>query len=188
MQEDHGKNLHQKITILESETEYKDKIVSCIERNKASIWGWKDPRSCLTIDLFHKHLDNPKYIICYRNSQKIAESLFKRERIDFETGINLANYYKNEITEFINAKSSILEIHYECLLESPKEQIKKIIDFLNISLEPKVLSGLDKIIINPKKVHKLMKWEKVKTNIKKIVIRIMKTLKIYNIYRNIFRD
>ena len=32
------------------------------KKQKRKVWGWKDPRSALTIEAYHKHLKDPYYI------------------------------------------------------------------------------------------------------------------------------
>lgn len=41
------------------------------------IWGWKDPRTCLTVEHYHPKLIEPKYIIVTRNKKDIMNSLVR---------------------------------------------------------------------------------------------------------------
>ncbi len=168
--------------------EFTKEIKECINRNKKHIWGWKDPRSCLTINLFHKYLENPAYIICHRDSSEIAKSLWNREGINIEDGINIANHYKKELANFIkDIKSPILEINFVDLLNEPKKQINIILEFLNINITDKEKERLYSIIQDPKKVHKIMKWEMRKKPFKVFGIKILKAIGIYNYYRKLFK-
>jgi len=45
-----------------------------------ALWGWKDPRNSLTAELWHPYLENPHYIVCFRESDKVAASLYQRDR------------------------------------------------------------------------------------------------------------
>ena len=45
----------------------------------AESWGWKDPRTIATIDLYLPYLTEPKFICCYRNPTEVAESLHRRD-------------------------------------------------------------------------------------------------------------
>lgn len=44
-----------------------------------SCWGWKDPRTSLFLNLWHKKVSNPRYVFVYRPYSEIAESLYRRE-------------------------------------------------------------------------------------------------------------
>ena len=63
-------------------------------------WGWKDPRTILTIDLYMPYLDNPQFIITLRNPHDIAKSLQERDGFSIERGLNLAKEYQYRLTEF----------------------------------------------------------------------------------------
>lgn len=64
-------------------------------------WGWKDPRTCLTIKLFMPFLQNPQFIVTYRNPIEIANSLNKRDGISIENGVELTKEYNKRIFDFI---------------------------------------------------------------------------------------
>lgn len=42
------------------------------------LWGWKDPRTCLTIGLYAPHLVDPLYVVTKRNEADTIKSLEKR--------------------------------------------------------------------------------------------------------------
>lgn len=87
---------------------FKDRIKRLIseseeEANAAGYisWGFKDPRACLTIDLYMPYLNNPQFIICYRDPMEIARSLNKRDKMSITDGVNLVKIYNNRIFDFI---------------------------------------------------------------------------------------
>ena len=94
--------------ILEVAPKFENKIKKVIK--KASIfakksgyqsWGFKDPRTVLTIDLYMPYLTNPQFIICYRKPKEIAKSLNKRNKMPIANGIKLTNTYNNRLNNFI---------------------------------------------------------------------------------------
>lgn len=57
------------------ETNFNEEIQSLIKKRKSSRWGWKDPRTALTIKKFLPYLDGDTYLICcFRKPNKITES------------------------------------------------------------------------------------------------------------------
>lgn len=67
-------------------------------------WGWKDPRTCLTIHLFKPFVNNPIYIPIFRDPVLISESLRNRDPhkfADLHCGIKLAMEYQNRVLEFL---------------------------------------------------------------------------------------
>ena len=41
-------------------------------------WGWKDPRNCLTIQLYHAYLTSPHYIFVKRPRAAVVRSMLRR--------------------------------------------------------------------------------------------------------------
>lgn len=71
-------------------------------KERAPFWGWKDPRTCLTIDAWLPHLTDPHFIVCIRNPLGVAKSLRKRNGFSIEQGIELAKTYNQRILYFLN--------------------------------------------------------------------------------------
>lgn len=71
-------------------------------RENERIWGWKDPRTVLTIRLYLPYLTNPHFIFCIRNPLDVAKSLKKTEKIPIKEGVNLWREYNNRMIDFIS--------------------------------------------------------------------------------------
>ena len=56
---------------------------------EAQMWGWKDPRTCLTLPFWQQLLPNMRYIICLRNPVDVARSLEQRDSLSAEESSNL---------------------------------------------------------------------------------------------------
>lgn len=48
-----------------------------------SVWGFKDPRSCLFLDFWHSVLRNPKYVITLRHFSSCIDSIMRRTLYDY---------------------------------------------------------------------------------------------------------
>lgn len=92
--------------IVSVSAQFSDDIKALVKKRSSAIWGWKDPRSCLTLDLFHPHLDNPHYICMFRDPEDVADSLVRRDKDTIgmykEYGVNLAKEYNRRILQFIS--------------------------------------------------------------------------------------
>ena len=69
------------------------------------MWGWKDPRTALTIDLFMPHLINPHFICVYRDQKEVAKSLERRGNMSYADGLSLCRVYNQRIAEFLSTSS-----------------------------------------------------------------------------------
>ena len=47
-------------------------------------WGWKEPRTCLFLDLYRELLPNSKYLVIIRDYGSVVHSLLKRDFTSFE--------------------------------------------------------------------------------------------------------
>jgi hypothetical protein len=97
-------------------------------------WGWKDPRTSLTIELFIPYLNNPHFIICRRDSSDIITSLWNRNKMTSDEAKILVDTYYHRIDDFINKHSEypVLELEYNELVENPEFGVKAICDFLQL--------------------------------------------------------
>lgn len=132
--------------ILQQNTHFSNEIVDLINRNKSDFWGWKDPRTTLTIDLFLPYLENPYFIVCYRNDIDIATSLHERDGLEIEKSLKLIELYNKRIDSFFKKHSSLkkLDLFYENIIKNPRVEIEKIIRFLEIKQDDKKI----RLIIN----------------------------------------
>lgn len=97
-------------------------------------WGWKDPRTSLTIGLYLQYLNEPYFLICHRNAKKVAQSLKRRNSLRVGAGQALAQLYEHRINEVfaVNPGLRRLDLFYEQVTDNPKTWIKNIIGFLDI--------------------------------------------------------
>ena len=102
--------------------------------SRSKIWGWKDPRTSLTIELYLPHLTNPYLIVCHRDKQEIAESLKRRNKMEIEEGKILAKDYEQRIENFFNDHVYLprLDLNYRKVTVDPKRWIMEMIDFLEL--------------------------------------------------------
>lgn len=71
------------------------------------VWGWKDPRTTLTIELYMPYVVNPHFIACYREPQEVAKSLFNRDGIGKQCGEMLAKEYNRRMLTFLSKFSTL---------------------------------------------------------------------------------
>jgi hypothetical protein len=94
--------------IMEIGAKYKDEMnniisaeISIAEEKGLDSWGFKDPRTALTIGAWLEHLPNPQFVVCYRNPLDIAKSLNKRNNFTIDKGLKLTLEYNRRINIFI---------------------------------------------------------------------------------------
>ena len=126
-------------------------------------WGWKDPRTCLTINHWVNNINylgienQIKIVVVMRKASSVARSLYKRNELPINNGLEIWGLYTEKILSFCN--TSKLPVHYcsfESLLEYPEETCKNLFHFLNIDYDPSIISKfIDKEISTSSKGSKI---------------------------------
>jgi len=99
--------------------------------NRYKIWGWKDPRTCITLPFWQKIIGNDLvYVVILRNPLDVAKSLKKVHNLSNNKSILLwARYYLTILNNLEGKKYSF--IHSERLLSNWENETKKILKHIN---------------------------------------------------------
>lgn len=175
------------------EIKYREDIKRILdEKYKAyDIWGWKDPRTSLTIKLYHPFLENVKYIYCLRDENEVANSLSKRDKMPIEDGINLKKIYDKRIEEFLKNidKNSYKTFYYEDIVKNPEKNIEDLINFLGLKVTKQQKQEALKLILPKEKLEEMKKVKKSEERKKLIIKGITKPWKIPNyLYKKIMQS
>lgn len=167
-------------SIREQESSFTEEIKDVIRRKSAGLWGWKDPRTSLTIRLYLPHLLNPYFIICHRDFRAIAESLRRRDGMEIEQSIRLARIYEERIEGFFceNPQLRRLDITYEEMLAAPEQRLKRMVDFLEIQVSQEQYQEALNLILPREKVRRLSKKERTKARVGMLKKAVTKPWKI----------
>ncbi|MBT4154821.1 MAG: hypothetical protein HOK12_08530 [Candidatus Marinimicrobia bacterium] len=127
----------------------KNAMVKIVQKydTKYEHWGWKDPRTCLTIsqwvtiftelNLIHKL----KIIFVTRRAIAVARSLKTRNDLPLEKGMALWKSYTERVLDFCEHNDfPTFYMSFEDLLKSPDVECEKLFDFLGTNFEPSVVS------------------------------------------------
>jgi hypothetical protein len=60
-------------------------------------WGWKEPRTCLFLNIYRELLPRSKYIIILRDYQSVINSLLKRDFFEIEKRYMARNFFQRLI-------------------------------------------------------------------------------------------
>jgi SAM-dependent methyltransferase len=93
----------------------------------AKLWGWKDPRTCLTLPFWQRLLPPMRYVIALRNPVDVAHSL--EHACSFEKGINLWLAYVKATLEH-TAGQPRLFIFYDDLMADWRCELQRLSRFL----------------------------------------------------------
>ncbi len=95
------------------------------------IWGFKEPRTSLTLPFWQKVIPHMKYVIPVRHPANVAASLHKRDGINLDDGIMLWLTYIRSILKYTKGKDRIFTFFDNYFVDAHKE-LRRVCDFLNI--------------------------------------------------------
>jgi len=70
-------------------------------KDNKPLWGWKDPRTVLTIDKYYDHLEDPVLVGLFRKPEHVASSMARRGDISEDEALELAKAYNRKIIAFL---------------------------------------------------------------------------------------
>lgn len=136
---------YERILVYRNNGEF-DKSVKSLVAKRSGLWGFKDPRTAITIPIIHPHLTDPKYIVVNRSQLDIAQSLMSRGgNSSKERWILLANEYKDRIQRFLGyTESPVLPVSFDALLDkkTSRQEVERMVAFVGCG---KVEKGLKRI-------------------------------------------
>jgi hypothetical protein len=100
--------------------------------SNASIWGWKDPRTCLTLPFWQLLLPHMRYIICLRNPIDVAASLARRDGFSNDKSYSLWLTYVSAALKYSEGKPRLVVV-YEDLMSDCLGELHRIAAFIGTS-------------------------------------------------------
>jgi hypothetical protein len=94
-------------------------------------WGWKDPRTSLTLPFWLRLIPDLKVIICVRNPLEVARSLSARNGTSLAFGLNLWQLYNQRAGSVVTSQNHLVT-HYETYFTDPRAELRRLLDFLNV--------------------------------------------------------
>ena len=94
-----------------------------------NVWGWKDPRACVTLPFWRQVMPPMRYVMCFRNPLDCARSM--EHTMSIETGVALWHRY---VTEAIaqTADGARLWMFYEDFMEDWRGEMTRLADFVGL--------------------------------------------------------
>ena len=102
----------------------------------AKLWGWKDPRTCLTLPFWQRLFPRMRYVICLRNPVDVAKSLGRREGFTLEKSADLWLCYMKSALEY-TAGQPRLYVSYDDFVTNWREELSRLSDFIGRARQAK---------------------------------------------------
>jgi len=95
----------------------------------SSVWGWKDPRTCLTLPFWQMIIPDIRYVICVRNPINVCRSHQRREGFAPEKSARL--WTMHTLSSFLHTKGAPRMItFYENYFDRWNEELQRLSEFV----------------------------------------------------------
>ncbi|MEK7991503.1 MAG: sulfotransferase [Thiotrichaceae bacterium] len=123
------------------------------------LWGFKNPKTSLTIDLFLPHLENPHFIITQRNPLTNAIACHKIFRLPFDYTYKVVNYYNYRIAEFyMQHDYPTVFLNFEEIRAHPMQIAEKLAEFIQIEFDAEKRERIQEFVVDESKKRALY-WQ-----------------------------
>lgn len=95
------------------------------------LWGWKDPRNCLTLPFWQRLVPEMRYVICVRHPLDVADSLKVRNGISREEALQLWLRYMSHAVLHTSDRRRVF-VSYEDYFPSWEYQTMRLTQFLGL--------------------------------------------------------
>lgn len=102
-------------------------------------WGWKDPRTSLTLAFWKRLIGDLKVVICLRNPLAVARSLKRRNNFAEADGLNLWLEYNSRLLAHTSPYERIVT-HYDAYFDDPKKELHRLLAWLDIPASDEVVA------------------------------------------------
>ena len=99
------------------------------ERIDNGLWGWKDPRTSLTLPFWMRLIPGLRVVICLRNPLEVANSLNRRDYLSIAFGLRLWYVYQAAIVAAARPEDRLVT-HYDAYFSDPHAELRRVLAFL----------------------------------------------------------
>ena len=119
---------------------------------RGGIWGWKDPRNCLTLDFWAQMVPGLKVVICLRNPLEVAESLARRDGFPIKRGLKLWYAYNRHLLNAASPERRVIS-HYDSYFAEPEQALRRVLRFLQRRTTQRMIRDLCAQVVVPELRH-----------------------------------
>ena len=95
-------------------------------------WGWKDPRNCITLPFWRRHVADLRVLVCIRNPLAVAQSLYARSGMSYQAAFDLW-LASNRGIMALTAPGNRLVTHYDSYFHDPHAELRRLLKLADIA-------------------------------------------------------
>lgn len=129
---------------------------------RGRLWGWKDPRNCLTLEFWQGLFPQMMLVICLRHPVEVARSLStgKPARdFTFEAALEMWRGYYATMVPLLGNVKGVVVTHYDTYFRNPEAELRRVVDEIGLTASEKVIRQAIATISEPARHHKVWPGE-----------------------------
>ncbi|HEU0114713.1 MAG TPA: sulfotransferase, partial [Thermomicrobiales bacterium] len=95
------------------------------------LWGWKDPRNCLTLPFWQQRMPSLKVVFVVRNPLEVAFSLKRRNHFSFPLNIALWDAYAQRALAATTPDNRVVT-HFDAYFLRPAAELRRVLQRLGV--------------------------------------------------------
>ena len=95
-------------------------------------WGWKDPRTSLTLPFWRSAFGPLRTVVVVRNPLEVVTSLYRRNGFSTALALTLWQIYAERALEDTSPDGRLVT-HYDSYFFDPDREITRVLDFLGLN-------------------------------------------------------
>ncbi len=115
--------------------------------SQAPIWGWKDPRSCITLAFWQSLIPNLEYVICVREPIDVMHSLAIREHgfVSNDLALDLWLQYYKAVYDLTQSSKTVV-CRYLSFAYDATAELSRVLEALHHPVLPEVILQAIKLV------------------------------------------
>jgi hypothetical protein len=95
----------------------------------SALWGWKDPRTCLTLAFWQTLLPSLQHVVCVRDPLAVARSLHRRQAFSIQKTSTLWTAYTASACRQSSGRPRLV-MFFEDLMSDPERELSRLARFV----------------------------------------------------------
>lgn len=112
---------------------FRARAAELIEGVRRGVWGWKDPRSSLTLPFWRRLIPDLKVVVCLRNPLEVARSQFTRGDFEGTSELRVWLTYYGQILSATRPAERLVT-HYRSYFQDPRAELSRLLDWLGLEV------------------------------------------------------
>jgi Sulfotransferase family len=122
-------------------------------------WGWKDPRTSLTLSFWKNLVPDLKVVACIRNPFEVARSLQRRDHNSDIFAFSLWQTYNERLLAATRPEDRLIT-HQDVYFVDPERELRRTLDWLGWSVSDETISQACSVVSSALRHHRVPNSER----------------------------